>query len=113
MTNPSPPYLLISDNTSNDDTANNEDDNDNLDNDDNDDDDKNPTPNTVKTAATKKTKAAAPAPKKKAGTKMTGEEVIDIDTPPKEEAACRRPGRCILLDQDPQGVHGQPLLQGE
>jgi hypothetical protein len=44
----------------------------------------------VKTAATKKTKAAASAPKK-AGAKTMGEDIIDIDTPPrKKQCAANR-----------------------
>jgi hypothetical protein len=89
MTNPSTPYLLISDNTSNNDTANNDNDDNELDNsnaskDDNNKENKNVPPNMVKTATTMKTKAAASTPKK-AHAKTTGEEVIDIDTPPKKK----------------------------
>jgi hypothetical protein len=38
----------------------------------------------VKTAAAKKNKAVATAPKK-VGTKMTGEDIISIDTPPRKK----------------------------
>jgi hypothetical protein len=104
-TNPSPPYLLISHNTSNNDTANNEDNDDDLDDDDLDDDDEDNekvTPNMVKTAATKKAKAAAPAPKK-AGAKTMGEEVIDIDTPPKKKQHAANQATAYFLTKTLKG----------
>ena len=114
LTDPSP-SLLLSDNTSIDNTINDDNkDEDDDDVDDNDDNkvDKNKHPNMAKIAAAKKNKAAATAPKK-ATTKTTGKGIIDIDALHEEEAACRRLGCCIILDHDLQGVHGQPVLQGE
>jgi hypothetical protein len=58
--------------------------------------DKNKPPNMAKTAATKKTKAAASAPKK-AGAKTMGEDVININTPPrKKQCAANRAAAYFL-----------------
>jgi hypothetical protein len=94
----------------------NDDDNDDLNDDNASKDDnnkvnKNMPPNMAKTAATKNTKAAASAPKK-AGSKITGEEVIDIDTPPKKKqhaanwaaASQPRPSRGTRSTITPRGV---------
>jgi hypothetical protein len=101
LTDP-PPSLSLSDDTSvNNTTIDDNDDNDNLDNDNTINDDynegnKNKPPNKAKTAIAKKSKAIATAPKK-AGTNMTGEDVINIDTPPrKKQRAANRTAAYFL-----------------
>ncbi len=63
---------------------------------------------TMGKTATKKNSATAT---KKAGAKMTGEDIINLVAPPEQEAACGRTGSRLILDHNPQGVHGQPLLK--
>ncbi len=90
LTDP-PPSLSLSGDTSTDDTTNNDNNgNDDLDNNNainnNDDDkvDENKPPNMAKSAAAKKNKSIATAPKK-ASAKTTGEDVTNIDNPPRKK----------------------------
>jgi len=66
----------------------------------------------AKTAPKRKRGAATggrkAAPKKSAGRKTTGEETIDLDTPPEEEEA-PRPCRALLDREEGLLVHRQPL----
>jgi hypothetical protein len=88
--------MSINDTTDNKDEDTEDIDNDNaIDNNDNKVDKKKP-PNMAKTATAKKNKAAATAPKK-AGTKMTGEDVININTSPrKKQCAANRAAAYFL-----------------
>ncbi len=69
------------------------------------------TPNMAKTAATKKTKAAASA-LKKAGAKTTGEEVINIDTPPKKKQHAANQAAAYFSTTTLKGYTVNPYSKG-
>jgi hypothetical protein len=79
--------------------------------DDNDEENKNVPCNMAKIAAIKKTKAAASA-SKKAGAKTLGEEVININTHPEEEAACHQPGRTYFSTKTLKGYRDNHYSKG-
>ncbi len=65
----------------------------------------------AKTATTKKTKAAASAPKK-AGAKMTGKEKINIDTPPKKKQRAAHQAAAYFLTTTLKGYMVNPYSKG-
>jgi hypothetical protein len=68
-------------------------------------------PNMAKAATTKKTKAAASA-LKKAGTKTAGEDVININTPPRRKQRAANQATAYFLTRPSRGIQSTITPRG-